>query len=470
MNALSLQENQCISEKTVLPAVRELFIDKRADELLILNPTGPWWFIGSELHADFLELCDGKRTLRDIFELLRPSHKEIRMKTLRQFVNTLFQMKFFTEPGNRPIHPCSYIHFYITRRCNLKCPFCFNDSAPSTSQLINEELPIRVWLRLAGEIAEINPAATVSVSGGEPLLRPEVIDIIEGISQNNLQVRLITNGVLFTENLVSRLAKIPRFSVQVSIDSLIPEENARTRGQGSLEKSLNAVLRMINAGIKVGITPTVTRINKKSIGLLKQFCDRYHISLGTSFFFKLGERSRSNADWLGLKPDEIIESCSPGNFEEPEGGYSSFIPGNRRHHCGIGCGQLAVNSEGSVSPCRLLLDARFYLGNVKQSKLRQLLSIGMSKYDFVGVDKMTCGCAACPVRYICVGGCKALSYYSYGSLDRLPPNCGLLKKIYIENLWTSILGPSPQAKENLLQTDSDSLGKRMYSTKINERQ
>jgi radical SAM protein with 4Fe4S-binding SPASM domain len=457
VNSAFREEEKFISEKTVLPPVPELIIDQRKGDLLILNPLGPWWFIGSKLHADFLEPCDGKRSVRDIFELLLPYYKEIKIEELIQFVNTLFQLKFFTESENQPIHPFSVVHFYITRRCNLKCPFCFFDSTPCTNKKREEELEAGVWIKLAGEIAEINPNATISVSGGEPSMRTDAIDIIEGISRNKLQVRLITNGTIFTDELIKRLAKIPKLKVQVSIDSLIPGENAQTRGQGSLKKAIKAVLRMINAGINVGVTPTVTQINKKSIWRLKRFCKQHNISFGTSFFFKSGERSQNNAGWLELRPNEIIESSlfDSSSFKEKEFDNITLIPGKRRHHCGIGCGQISIHPGGSVSPCRLLLDPKFYLGNVMKSGLHQFLEIGRRKYDFVGVDKLTCGCAACPVRYICVGGCKAISFYTYGLLDRLPPNCGLLKKIYIESLWTSILGPSPHSLENLLFSHSD---------------
>ncbi|UCD99755.1 MAG: radical SAM protein, partial [Chloroflexota bacterium] len=303
MNSTFAEKEKFISEKTVLPEIRELFIDQRKDDLLILNPLGPWWFIGSKLHANFLELCDGKRSVRDIFELLRPHYKEIKKEELIQFVNTLLRLKFFTKSEDQPIQPCSVVHLYITRRCNLKCPFCFYDSTPSTNKEGDVELEAGVWIKLAGEIAKINPNATISVSGGEPLIRDDAIDIIEGISRNNLQIRLITNGTIFTDDLVKRLEKIPKFKVQVSIDSLIPGENAQTRGQGSLKKAIKAVLRMINAGINVGITPTVTQINKKSIWRLKQFCQQHNISLGSSFFFKLGDRSQNNSGWLELKLD-----------------------------------------------------------------------------------------------------------------------------------------------------------------------
>jgi radical SAM protein with 4Fe4S-binding SPASM domain len=103
-----------------------------------------------------------------------------------------------------------------------------------------------------------------------------------------------------------------------------------------------------------------------------------------------------------------------------------------------------------VSPCRLLIDHQNYLGNILESGFSAILKLGHRKFDSIGVDKVSCGCAECPVRYFCVGGCKAMAYYASGTLDNFPPNCGLLKKIYIESLWSSINGPSHASLNNLM--------------------
>lgn len=459
MNSTFIAEERCISERTVLPALPELFVDERKGDFLILNPLGPWWFVGSKYHVDFLKLCDGKRTLRDIWELLSHDGQEVTIGAFTRLAGSLSRIHFFTPAENQPVQRCGVVHFYVTKRCNLECPFCFYDSAPSKSQAQKQELTAQEWINLAGEIAAINPNAAISISGGEPLLRTDLIEIIEGISQNNLEIRLITNGTLLGEGLMNHLSKIPKFKVQVSIDSLVPEENVRTRGLGSLEKAITAVQSMINAGIKVGITSTVTQINKHSTWRMKQFCEQHNINFGTSFFFSSGDRSHSNAGWLELKPGEIMESSvyNSNYFKEQESGHCALTPGIRRNHCGIGCGQLAIHPEGSVSPCRLLLDPQFYLGNIRETRLHRILELGCQKYDFVGVDKAAYGCATCPVRYLCVGGCKALSFSAYGVLDELPPNCGLLKKIYIESLWASILGPAPDALDNLLSGNEETI-------------
>jgi radical SAM protein with 4Fe4S-binding SPASM domain len=457
MKSTFIAEEHCISEQTVLPGLPELFVDERKGDFLILNPLGPWWFIGSKLHVDFLKLCDGKRTLRDILELLPRDGQEVTIGALIRLAGSLSRIHFFTPAENQPVHRCGVVHFYVTKRCNLECPFCFYDSAPSKSQAQKQDLTAKEWLKLVEEIAAINPNAAISISGGEPLLRTDIIEIIKGTSQYSLEIRLITNGTLFSEGLAKHLAKIPKFTVQVSIDSLVPEENARTRGLGSLEKAITAVQWMIDAGINVGITSTVTQINKHSTWRMKQFCEQHHINFGTSFFFSSGDRSHSNAGWLELKPGEIMESSvyNSDYFKGKESEHCALTPGIRRNHCGIGCGQLSIHPEGSVSPCRLLLDPQFYLGNIRETGLHRILELGCEKYDFVGVDKTACGCATCPVRYLCVGGCKALSFSTYGVLDELPPNCSLLKKIYIESLWAGILGPAPDALDNLLSGNSE---------------
>ncbi|OPY52999.1 MAG: pyrroloquinoline quinone biosynthesis protein PqqE [Methanosaeta sp. PtaU1.Bin112] len=436
---------ESISKEIVLPAVQGLFVDDRNGEFLILNPLGPWWFIGSKLHADFIRLCDGKRSIKDIFDLLSLRYSSIKLEHLLQAAESILQEQFFTETEVLPVHPLGIVHFYITRRCNLNCPFCFYDSVPSMSKS-DEELDTEFWIKLADEVATINPEAMISVSGGEPLIRADAIDIIEGISRNGLKIRLVTNGTLFTEDLVLRLSKISKLRVQVSIDSLVPEENARTRGQGSLEKAIKAVQWMIDAGINVAISSTVTQINKKSIWRLQQFCDENNIRLGTSFFFKSGDRSKTNAPWLELKPHEIMESSAYNSKHLDHSDATDHtimpVPGIRRSHCGIGYGQLAIQPDGSVSPCRLLTDSKLFLGNMTKSELREILNIGHKKYNFLDVDKVSSDCARCHVRYFCIGSCKAVSFYNYGSLNLCPPNCELLKQIHTESLWASVLGPS----------------------------
>jgi uncharacterized radical SAM superfamily Fe-S cluster-containing enzyme len=176
----NVSEGQHISRRTVLRAVPELFVDEHQGYYLLLNPRGPWWFVGSKVVAVFVELCDGKRSIQNIFELMSPHFNGLTPEHLIQIAQSLLSDRFFTEGVRLPIRPLSNVAFNITKRCNLSCPFCYYDSSPTVKKMPDGELDSSEWISLAGKIAEINSSARVYVSGGEPLIRHDIIDILEG--------------------------------------------------------------------------------------------------------------------------------------------------------------------------------------------------------------------------------------------------------------------------------------------------
>ncbi|OPY53000.1 MAG: pyrroloquinoline quinone biosynthesis protein PqqE [Methanosaeta sp. PtaU1.Bin112] len=440
-----ISEGQNISSETILPRIPELFVDEKLGNYLVLNPLGPWWFVGSKIHADFVRLCDGKRSLRDIFESLSPQYKGVTDENLIQITKSLLDENFFTATEKSQIRPLSIVFFNITKRCNLSCPYCYYDSASSQSKEHENELDSDVWIKLSNDIAKINPRAKIIVSGGEPLIRPDAIDIIEGISRNNLEIKLITNATLFTSDIISRLSKIDKFSIQVSIDSIIPEENAKTRGPGNLEKALKAVQDIRDAAIDVEISATITQINLKSIRQFRQFCNKNSIKFRSSIFMLSGERSKRNAQWLELSSDDYLDASTYclENFDNKTTMGHPMVPGERRYGCGAGYGQIDISPDGSVLPCSHLNDPALYFGNIQTSNIEQLAEVGYKRYSYIDVDGMDpCSSSKCPMRYFCGGGCRANSLHNYGTTHHIPKNCSELKQIYLKGLWVSVLGSS----------------------------
>jgi radical SAM protein with 4Fe4S-binding SPASM domain len=438
-------EEQKIAIETVLPSVPEIHIDEHRGEYLVLNPLGPWWFVGSRLHADFARLCDGKRSLKDIRESLSSYHEGLTDEYIIRVAESLLKASFFKKTVKQKIRLLSVVFFNITKRCNLNCPYCYYDSIPVKCEENEEELDSTVWIKLAGEIAEINPRAKVMISGGEPLIRPDIIEIIEGVSQNNLEVKLVTNATLFTEDIISKLSKIDKFSVQVSIDSIIPEVNAKSRGKGNLEKALTAVHRLKDAGIDVEISSTITRLNNKSIRQFREYCDKNHLKFRSSIFMISGEKSKRNAEWLELNPGEYLDASTYAlEYYDPNTTMGHpMVPGERRHSCGLGYGQVDISPGGSLFPCSHLNDSKFCIGNIQTSELRQLAADGYKRYSPFDIDMINqCSSTKCPVRYFCAGGCKAITLHQFGTMNVPAKNCDQLKQIYISALWVSVNGPS----------------------------
>ncbi len=440
------EQEQAITGDTVLPRVPEIFIDMRRGEYLVLNPLGPWWFVGSKLHVDFVRLCDGKRSLKDIRESLSASYVGLTDGRMIATANALRKADFFTPTGKLEIRPLSVVFFNITKRCNLRCPYCYYDSVPVKCETSEEELDATTWIELAGKIAEINPRAKIIVSGGEPLLRPDAVTIIEEIvTRNHLEVKLVTNGTLFTEDIVSRISNIDKLSIQVSIDSIIPEENERTRGKRSLDKALVAIQQLKAAGINFEISSTITRLNIKTVRQFREYCEQNHYNFRSSIFMLSGELSKKNAGWLELNPEEYLDACTYAlEYYDPGTTMGHpMVPGERRYGCGLGYGQLDISPDGSVFPCTHLSETAFYMGNIKTSDLRQLVAAGQQRYASCENGCLShCAAKKCPVLYFCAGGCRANAYHNYGTTDAPAKNCEQLKKSYISALWVSVLGPA----------------------------
>lgn len=440
------QEDLTLTSETILPCLPEIFIDERRGEYLVLNPLGPWWFIGAKLHADFVRLCDGKRTLQDIREVLSGSYDGLTDERMISVAKSLYKANFFTPTEKREMRPLSVVFFNITKRCNLRCPYCYYDSVPVKCEADEEELDAATWIELAGKIAAINPRTNIIISGGEPLLRPDAVQIIEEITARyHLEVKLVTNGTRFTQDIIARLSKLDKFSIQVSIDSIIPEENERTRGKGSLDKSLAAVRQLKAAGINFEISATLTRLNIKSVRQFREYCEQNHYDFRSSIFMVSGELSKNNADWLELNPEEYFDACTYAleSFHPDTTMGHPMVPGLRRYGCGMGYGQIDISPGGSVYPCTHISTSEFYMGNIRTADLRKLAAEGQCRYTSCEIDGMPhCTGKKCPVRYFCAGGCKANAFHNNGTIDTPDKHCEQLKKSYISALWVSVLGPS----------------------------
>ncbi len=111
----------------------------------------------------------------------------------------------------------TYIHYFITYRCNLRCLMC---DVPNHS--VEHELDLDEIRRLAGILAEMN-AGIINIGGGEPFLRKDLADIVGIFSRHGFSVRIQTNGYAITEAALDHIFKHRLGGISLSIDSLDPK-------------------------------------------------------------------------------------------------------------------------------------------------------------------------------------------------------------------------------------------------------
>jgi len=144
-----------------------------------------------------------------------------------------------------------------TRRCNLRCVHCYS---ASEDRAYAGELSGDEARRLIDDLADFG-APVLLFSGGEPMLRPDLFDLIHYATERGLRAVVSTNGTLLDAEAVARLRDAGLAYVGVSLDGL-GEANDRFRGSpGAFERALAGIRRCRDAGLKVGLRFTITRRN-----------------------------------------------------------------------------------------------------------------------------------------------------------------------------------------------------------------
>ena len=157
---------------------------------------------------------------------------------------------------NRPV-----VVWNVTRSCPLSCVHCYNDSGKKTYP---GELSTREALSVIDGLASFKVPAII-FSGGDPLQRPDIFELIEYAGSKDVRTILSTNGILIDKDTAERIKDSGIVYVGVSIDGN-EEVNDRLRGmQGGFKKALNGMRLCRDLGLVVGVRFTMS---KKTIGEL----------------------------------------------------------------------------------------------------------------------------------------------------------------------------------------------------------
>lgn len=160
-----------------------------------------------------------------------------------------------------------------TRRCNLRCVHCYSQSADRD---FGNELTHDEGLALLDDLAQFG-VPVVLFSGGEPLLRPDILPLAERAAALGMRAVISTNGTLIDAAMARRLRDVGLSYVGVSLDGL-GAVNDRFRGvEGAFDRAVAGIEHCLAAGIKVGLRFTITRRNYGEIPAIFDLLQRMGI-------------------------------------------------------------------------------------------------------------------------------------------------------------------------------------------------
>ncbi|MBW1697893.1 MAG: 12,18-didecarboxysiroheme deacetylase [Deltaproteobacteria bacterium] len=145
----------------------------------------------------------------------------------------------------------------VTRRCNLRCVHCY---AHARNESFANELSFQQGMQVIDDLAEFG-VPVLLFSGGEPLLRKDIIQLTGYAVRKGLRAVISTNGTLITEDMAYALKDIGLSYVGISVDGM-EVINDRFRGvEGAFHSALKGISNCQKAGIKVGLRFTINRFN-----------------------------------------------------------------------------------------------------------------------------------------------------------------------------------------------------------------
>ncbi len=237
--------------------------------------------------------------------------------------------------------------FSITNRCNLHCKGCYNIAL---RPIIGPELDATKIKSIIAEGTDLG-ISFVMIAGGEPLVRPEILDILADFPQITFLV--FTNGLLITEGVAGRLVKQRNFVPVISLEGFETDTDRR-RGEGVYRGLQDTIVRLKSKGIFWSISMTVTRENFTTL-MDEQFIkDLYDQGCKLFFFVEYTPVGDDTQDWLLMSEQREQLLSIRDSLRSRYRALFVAIPGDEEEIGGClsaGKGFVHINAAGDVEPC-----------------------------------------------------------------------------------------------------------------------
>ena len=353
------------------------------------------------------------------------------------------------------------VSWNLTYRCNLACEHCYLDAGPTrlvgTENFADRsELGTEECFRVIDDIAAFAPECLTILTGGEPLLRRDILEIVQRAAERGLWVVVGTNGVRITENVARRLAEAGARGLSLSLDALDADSHDRFRKvRGAWHNTVEGAEILNRTGLPFIVQTTAGSHNIGALEAIADFAhDRLAAKVWNLYFLVPTGRGQFVSDMTPAQYDEVLASlyriqqkynrrmlvnakCAPhyiktvlenAHLRQGSGGqagvetdstspirtYSGGAGG-----CPAGTHYMGIRPNGDVTPCPYL---PVFAGNLRRSPLADLWT---SSELFANIRRRTSlggRCGECEMNGHC-GGCRARAYGMTADLMAEDPLC-----------------------------------------------
>lgn len=422
---------------------------------ILFNP-----FLAAEVELDVVEaliagMCTGDHAIDEILERCQVTFGLTEEAAARKWdetlakLNTAGAVRFIDKlqitlspptpmpaSSSLPFSAPKTVVWEVTYACNLRCRHCLTDSGCKGSN----ELDTLEAFRLI-DILSAAKVLYLSLTGGEPFLRSDILELLAHLADTGMRVDIATNGFHVPPKIINGLRQLPVFHIQVSIDGIGEQHNQFRGRKGAFESACRALRSFKDEGLSTSISTTATSVNINQLrelidlavdldcnafkaipfipaGRGKKYASELQLDRQGSLQLSrtLLEKSRELAGRINIS----LESTFPFLFDSPA--VSMVTDG--KMVCSAGHDELSVGADGTAYPCPFLHDLP--LGNLLTDSVERIWHESPILNELRTLDKraMNGPCRSCEyATEYCRGGCRASSFLACGDLRGSDPLC-----------------------------------------------
>ncbi len=337
------------------------------------------------------------------------------------------------DGGGKPL----WLVLELTYRCPLKCPWCNN---PLDFSDLSDELTTEEWKEVLHQARKLG-SIQLGFSGGEPMLRKDLEELVAEADGIGFYTNLITSGMGLTKERLAGLKRAGLKQIQLSLQHNDPETNDAMVGAAAFDKKIAAAEEIKAQGFPVVMNVPVSRYNIEAVDELIDLAER----LGFEY---LEFANLQYYNWALLNRSELLPTKEQLEYAEARVDEARERLGNkmtiyfviadyfdgRPKACmnGWGAIHLTIAPDGAVLPCQ---EARVIEGlefpNVRDHSLDWIWGESPTFMKFRGDSWMKEPCRSCEEKGKDFGGCRCQAYLLTGDAANTDPACSKSEHFHI---------------------------------------
>lgn len=334
--------------------------------------------------------------------------------------------------------------FELTPRCNFRCKMCYIHMEGEEQRCAGRELTTQEWLTMAREAVDAGMIYLL-LTGGEPLLRPDFLELYTSMIQMGLMITINSNASLITPEIVECFRKYPPEKLNISVYGMSEQTYGDLCGNApGFEKTMRGIRLLKEAGIRMNLNTTFTSHNLSDMEDIIAFARRESIPIRTAAYVfppvrnghpveegnltpeEMG-RAGARFDWLTLDDKQKERQMRHVRMCLGKEEAAEEAPLSKTASCLAGKGAFWISWDGKMYPCGMVMD------NAQDARA---LGFAAAWKETVSQAKKLCvpeACLECNLRRLCPV-CAAVSSNAVHAGDGSIPELCARTKAYIQEM------------------------------------